>query len=280
MICNKFSHNALQGENFLVKVQGMQVINGGQTCKTIQQALSMPLQFDVTATFLLRLYELPDNEQTVITNITSATNSQNPVDLRDLRSNDDRQRKLEKSAAELGYRYIRQRSETGWQPTDITSATAAMAIMAVWREKPHQAKFRANQHFDSQFYHTIFTDDLNAAQMIVATLIFRFTENKRRRPPAGAPPFLAYASCFLSMLVGRDLLRGMGITFKQLDHRNFAEAKRLLDEHAEEYFERAVTRIRDALDALYQPTQTVSLQQLSATFRRGDLIATLMPPRP
>lgn len=39
MICNKFRYNALQGENYQLKLENMQIINGGQTCKTIQQAI-------------------------------------------------------------------------------------------------------------------------------------------------------------------------------------------------------------------------------------------------
>ena len=40
MICRKFRHNALQGESYQLKVEGIQIINGGQTCKTIQQTVN------------------------------------------------------------------------------------------------------------------------------------------------------------------------------------------------------------------------------------------------
>lgn len=42
IICTKFRHNALQGADYQVKLENMQVINGGQTCKTIQQTLNEP----------------------------------------------------------------------------------------------------------------------------------------------------------------------------------------------------------------------------------------------
>src|SRR3989338_8479399 len=35
MICRKFRHNALQGKDYQLKLEGIQIINGGQTCKTI-----------------------------------------------------------------------------------------------------------------------------------------------------------------------------------------------------------------------------------------------------
>ena len=273
LICSKFSHNALQGENYQVKVEGLQVINGGQTCKTIQNTLSGTLPFPVTASVLLRLYELPGVEQDLVRNITYATNSQNPVDLRDLRSNDERQRRLETSISQLGYQYRRQRGESAIKSTDITSATAAEAILSVWRKRPNQARFQSREHF-GKLYEIIFSDDLNGAQAVIATLLFRIAENRRKRPPAGAPEFLPYASCFMAMLMGQYLLEEMGIQLGGLDHRNFEQVKAKVEENGEAYFEKAVGAVRDAIQKLYGGQQ-VSLQRLSATFRRGDLIEEL-----
>jgi hypothetical protein len=47
-----------------------------------------------------------------------------------------------------------------------------------------------------------------------------------------------------------------------------------LDQKEDEYFNRAVAAIDVAVKSLYG-NQYVSLQQLSATFRRGDLISKL-----
>jgi hypothetical protein len=272
LICSKFSHNALQGENYQVKAQGLQVINGGQTCKTIQSTLA-ELPFPAKASVLLRLYELPGEEEDLVRNITYATNSQNPVDLRDLRSNDERQRRLAASLAELGYEYRRQRGESAKKATDITSATAAEAVLSVWRKRPNQARFWSREHF-GKLYEVIFTDDLNGTQVVSATLLFRLAENKRKRPPADAPEFLPYASCFLAMMMGRYLLEEMGISLEDLDHRRFAEAKALVEKKGDTYLEQAVRAVGDAIKKLYGD-QAISLQRLSATFRRGDLIEEL-----
>ena len=143
----------------------------------------------------------------------------------------------------------------------------------MWRERPHQAKFYGREHF-GKLYDIIFKDDLNAAQVIIATLLFRFTENRRRRPPEGAPDFVAYASCFLAMLMGRFLLEDLGITISQLDHLKFDEAKMAFDRNNEAYYKRSVEKIGDAVNRLYG-SQEVSLQRLAATFRRGDLLEEL-----
>lgn len=276
LLCKKFTHNALQADNYQVRVEGLQVINGGQTCKTIQSTLATLAGTEPgleKAFVLVRLYQLPSDAVDLVRSITYATNSQNPVDLRDLRSNDVRQKSIESAVRDLGFTYHRHRSDASLKPTDISSATAAEAVLSVWRRRPQQAKFQGREHF-GKLYDTIFTSDLNGTQVVLATLIFRYAENKRRRPPVGSPDFVAYGSCFIAMLMGQFLLADLGITLAQLNHLKFAEAKSKLEEKQDEYFTRAVAAVDAAVKGLYG-NQFVSLQQLSATFRRGDLIGKL-----
>jgi AIPR protein len=272
VVCTQFQHNALQGENWQVKISGMQVINGGQTCRTIQHVLGTEKTKASDAEVLIRVYELPRGEDDLVRTVTYATNSQNPVDLRDLRSNDDRQKKLELSIADLGYKYRRQRSENGTGRTDLTTATVAESVLAVWRECPHQAKFRSGEHFGN-LYEKIF-DELNGAQAVAATLLFRIAENRRKRPKAKDPVWLPYASYFIAMVMGRELLADLGIPLKRLDHRNFEKVKELIESKGQAYHTAALRSIRAALRELYGKT-SVSLQQYAATFRRGDLISKL-----
>lgn len=275
IICKSFRHNALQGANFQLKLENMQVINGGQTCKTIQQALNSPdLLSDYQNTYVMvRVYELADDDQSFVSDITYATNSQNPVDLRDLRSNDDIQKNLELGMKDLGYTYKRQREEGGGGSNFITSSIAAESTLAVWREKPHQAKFRRKEHF-GKLYEDIFKG-LNAAQAIIAVLIFRDVENERKRPSTSTPPpFLPYASHYISMLVGRELLREQKVALREVSHRNFAELLKRLQTNEASYHAQAVEKVNEALKECYGDRE-ISLQQLSATFRRGDLLEML-----
>ncbi len=276
MVCRKFAHSGLQKGNYIVQVEGMQVINGGQTCKTIQNTLSTLAGADAgleKAFVLVRLYELPSESSDLVKSITYATNSQNPVDLRDLRSNDAKQKNLEMAIYDLGFTYHRHRSDASLKATDISSATAAEAILSVWRCMPHRAKFMGREHF-GKLYEAIFSSDLNAAQVIIATLVFRIAENKRRRPPTDAPDFIAYGSCFIAMLMGQYLLSDLGITLPQLNHLRFAEAKAKLDQNEASYFAKATSEVDEALKRLYGG-QVISLQRMAATFRRGDLIQEL-----
>jgi hypothetical protein len=62
---------------------------------------------------------------------------------------------------------------------------------------------------------------------------------------------------------------------EKLDHRNFERAKGLIEANGEQYFMQAVSALDTALRRLYGG-QTVSLQRLAATFRRGDLLQYLV----
>jgi hypothetical protein len=275
LTCDKFSYNALQRKDYLVRVENLQIINGGQTCITIYKTLKELLMDSLQpeAYVLIRLYQLPSDNEDLVRKITFATNSQNPVDLRDLRANDERQRHLEIDIAQLGFAYRRKRSDSSLKSSDITSGVAAESILAVWRRRPHQAKFLTREHF-GKLYDIIFSNDLNGAQTIIAALIYRIAENKRRRPPEGAPQSISYASCFISMQMGKYLLMDMGCDISGLTHQNYETAKLLVEKKGDEYFDKAVLDVEKALSMLYGDSD-VSLQQLSATFRRGDLIEKL-----
>ena len=275
VVCDRFDYNAFQKNDHQVQVKNMQVINGGQTCKTIHETLksTFPGMTGQSAYVMIRIYQMPEENKDLVQDITYATNSQNPVDLRDLRSNDEIQRKLEIGMSDLGYKYKRQREEGGAGPAVVTSLTTAEAVLAIWRDKPHHAKFRRKEHF-GKLYEEIF-ENLNAAQAVIGTLIFRMVENERKRPSVDNPPdFLPYASHYIAMVMGHQLLKEQGIGLPELSHRNFKQVKKRLETNAAKFHTQACESIQKALCACYG-NRRISLQQLSATFRRGDLLEML-----
>ena len=123
-------------------------------------------------------------------------------------------------------------------------------------------------------YDTIFTD-LNGAQAVIAALLHRHAENRRKRRPDDAPDFLAYGSRFIAMLMGKYLLEEMGIALERLDHRNFDHARTLVERKSADFASRAEKEISAALDSLLNGRER-TLQRLSATFRREDLVEMLL----
>jgi hypothetical protein len=285
LTCGKFTYNALQNSDYRVPVEDLQLINGGQTSITIAKVIEgLDKTGDLKNTenldkafVLVRLYELPQDRLHLVENITYATNSQNPVDLRDLRANDDIQKRLEMDVRQLGYSYKRKRGgESSRQAVDeISLGVAAEAILAIWRKEPHRAKFFEREHF-GKLYAKIFDHGLNGAQLILATLIYRVAETKRKRPDDDAPEFMPYASRFIAMRIGQYLLRDSSVnSHTQIDHTNFSRIHKTFEEKAELYFLSAEKDIKKALNSLYGRNEKLTLQRLSATFRRGDLIEEL-----
>lgn len=275
MVCNNFRYNALSSENWQIKVEDMQIINGGQTCKTIQQTVNDNPSLDFSNVFvLLRLYEISEGDDELLTDITIATNSQNPVDLRDLRANEKIQRDLEIAVKELGYLYKRKRE--GISSGDaIPSSVAAEAVFAVWRKKPHLAKFRRSDLF-GKFYEIVFPD-LNAAQLVIAVLIYRYCDSQRKKSKVVEKyRHISYSNYFLSMLMGQEILRELNIQVESLTHRNFETARDMFEREKENLYQKANIELINALNELYREGyENVELRRLSSTFRRGDLLRVL-----
>lgn len=69
-----------------------------------------------------------------------------------------------------------------------------------------------------------------------------------------------------------------GIELDQLDHRNFAQAKDYIESESNVCLSQAEAAIDRAIAQLFNGRGR-TLQRLSATFRRADLVEMLAPPR-
>lgn len=273
MTCEKFSYNGLQERDWIVRINRLQIINGGQTCKIIHQTLKEHPEIDFSQIYILvRLYEVGDGED-VIQDITYATNSQSPVDFRDLKSNDDRQILLEEGAGNLGYIYKRKRDNLS-NTNVIPSTVAAESVLAVWREKPHLAKYKRNEFFD-KYYADIF-DDLNAAQMIMAVLIFRFCDSMRKRTGGGIRELAhrPYSQYYLAYLIGRRVLSDMEIGLDELTHLNFDKVRQYFEDNREALYAWAERVLGETLERYFNgdALEDVDGRTMAAVFRRFDLI--------
>jgi len=280
MVCSKFSANYLQESNWIVKIEELQIINGGQTCKTISQTINDYPDMDFSEVdVLVRLYEVSTDES-VIQDITFATNSQSPIDFRDLRSNDAAQKLLEQGARELGYAYKRKKEVlTARQASleSIPSSVAAESVLAIWRECPHIAKHKKHEFF-STYYEKIFTNPdtpLNAAQMIIAVLVFRFCDNYRRKPSDDLEiqAQRAFSQYFLSMIIGRQLLLKEGITLQQITHSNFSQIRDLFEHNRELLHQKAEAFLVECLHKhLNSDLHGIDGRTIAAVFRRFDIV--------
>jgi hypothetical protein len=220
---------------------------------------------------MVRLYQLDDGDGLVVPAITYATNHQTPIELQDLRSNDEIQQRLVLDLGQLGYTYKTKRDNQPGTESTITSKQAAIAVLTVLRRQPHVARFAESRLFDT-YYRRIFTKDLNGAQVVLATRIFADVQEMLASHPT-PKPFLPYATHYAAMVCG-EMMRWVSESRpegKVIDHRNLSSQ---LEEWARErprLVGMAVAIIETALESLGIDAGA-SLQRVSAQFRRADLI--------
>ena len=269
MVCSKFYYNALQEQNWHITVEDLQVVNGGQTCKTIYETIKDNLSIDFSKTsVLVRIYEIGlGASDALISDITYATNSQSPINIRDLKSNDTKQLALEEDIKGLGYIYKRKRDSLTNGNT-IPATVAAEAVYAIWRKKPDQAKFKKSELF-GKFYDEVF-DNLNGSQLILAVLVFRYCDNQRDKRDEKHNP---YSNYFMAMIMGYLILKIKNLNLNQLNHNTFENCKNYFEQNKESLYQQSNQILEDALMKQYpKGYDNVELRQLSATFRRRDLI--------
>ena len=86
---------------------------------------------------------------------------------------------------------------------------------------------------------------------------------------------LPYAGDYVAMRVGGLLLSANGIKLEDLTHRTYEAIAKDFQENVASYYCQAVGDIANFVAKLYGGRSDLSLQQLSATFRSGDLLEVL-----
>lgn len=258
MVCRQFRFNALQAENQVVPVKDLRIVNGGQTCWTIHRLVGAhPEQDWSTAQVLVRVYEVGEDDDALVQAITVATNSQSPVEVVDLHANDPIQIKLEQGLKDLGYTYLRKRGQRANGLPTITPEQAAAAVLAVWRGKPHLARFATRQHF-GRLYDEIFDENLLPVQVVAAANLVGVMEHITSALPELKP----YRRFHEAYLAGKLLFPAPPSHPKDLE---------VLDSDARTLaFETAHARINLAM--LRDGINRESLQAHSAYFRRPDTV--------
>ena len=221
---------------------------------------------------LVRIYEV-NNDENIVQDITYATNSQNPVDFRDLKSNDEKQILLETGAKELGYIYKRKR-DNSISANSIPVTVAAEAVLSVWKNMPHIARYRKNDLFDS-YYETIFSD-LNAAQMVLAVLIFRYCDAMRKRSSDDIETsvFRPFETHFMANIIGKILLKNKKLSVGDVTHKNFSELLSDFEENRDKYFVHGEKLLKEMLKNYLGESNLYGLdgRTIAAPFRRYDFI--------
>lgn len=165
-----------------VGVKRMSIVNGAQTCSAIFDAMKDFYpdfeRFD-RLSVLFRIFETDDPE--LIARIAVSTNNQNRINPRDLRANDDAQRRLERELKEHGIVYLRKRGQfaTGThEGRKLDALRAGQLILSYTHHDPARAKRDSDSIF-TESYQKIFAS-ASTDELVEALDWFDLIEEKKR----------------------------------------------------------------------------------------------------
>jgi hypothetical protein len=177
LTCDHFSYpNGIR--NPIITIENLQVVNGGQTLHALSEALETNPDKLSTVNILCRLYETKDKE--LSSRIAEFTNSQNPVNNRDIHSIDILQIKLEKEFLAMGFFYERKKNQFTDKSKDkrIDAEKMGQAVLAFYGEKPSEAKNEKRKIF-ADFYDSIFNANLRTNEVLIAYKLYEFVEEEK-----------------------------------------------------------------------------------------------------
>ncbi|MBA3613442.1 MAG: AIPR family protein [Nitrospirales bacterium] len=162
-----------------VKLENVQIVNGGQTSNAIFEAHLENANKVKHVLVLARIYETRTSG--ITSKIAEVTNSQTPINTRDLRSNDDIQRKLEESFSDQDLYYERKYRQHHSEPKSgrIDSLSAGQAFLAYELGYPEVAKKDRAKVF-GEMYDNIFNEKITPTKLLVPLRVHADIESRKR----------------------------------------------------------------------------------------------------
>jgi AIPR protein len=179
MTCDNISYTPIRHP--LVDLVNIQIVNGSQTSHALFEAYQSLEDKSVLDEVLLlvRIYET--GKSGIVTRIVQTTNSQTAISSRDLRANDDVQKKLESELLDKGYYYESKRNYYQGRSVErrLDSQVVGQVLMAFYLARPHEVKFRRREIF-GRYYSEIFDEDVvNADNILAPMTIFQYIEKQK-----------------------------------------------------------------------------------------------------
>jgi hypothetical protein len=249
MVCDKIDY-AAGVDSVRAKITNAQIINGGQTSKTIQAVVEANPELNFSDTYVLvRVYQIDmDADDEFVNAITTATNSQNAIFAKDLKANDPIQKEIEQGFVAYQVQYLRRRNHRRAQGVDIRMDMAAEVLLSAVLRRPQDAKYRKALHFSDEFYADIFDKRQMSVEVIYfAVMLFKKIETLRKSADAREYQFLPFASHLLLTVVYQ---RYIGSN-QQPNHQNITACLDWLsDARFTEFYESALETIKLTLQQM------------------------------
>lgn len=162
-----------------IKLTNVQIVNGGQTSNCLFEAAKEQREKVEDVILLVRIIETSSED--VKMSIAETTNSQTPINVRDLRANDRQQRQLEEVFADLGHYYERKSSQHADKDASqrVDALSAGQAYLAYGIGLPETAKKDRGRVF-GDLYDTVFSEDLTAKKLLTSFMLVQLVNEKKK----------------------------------------------------------------------------------------------------
>lgn len=174
LTCKKFK--VPKNDYPAVEFSDIQIVNGSQTVHALFDAMQENIERVNDARVLCRVYEIDNNPQ-LSGNIAQYTNSQNPVNGRDIRAIDYMQINIEKQFEAKGIYYERKKNQYIDQ-TDkerIDGEKVGQVLLSFYNKKPYHAKNQKRLIY-TDYYEDIFSENINASKILLAYRLYQRIE--------------------------------------------------------------------------------------------------------
>lgn len=184
VVCDYVEYEDDLNWNKIIELKNPNIVNWGQTTKTIYQLSKESKLFWNTlqqVNVLTRIYETQNEE--LINKIVEWTNRQNPIFVRDIKSNDDIQKKVKKYFKGKWFYLEVKRNEYKAEKIDrskiISNDRLLQAYISIYEKIPAQAYLSKWSVFE-KYFNIIFSEENNdlAQKMFRAFELLHFVEKK------------------------------------------------------------------------------------------------------
>ncbi|MFQ5597951.1 MAG: AIPR family protein [Nitrospiria bacterium] len=178
LTCDTFSYQPAK-RSPKIALTNVQIVNGGQTSNALFEANRKNPEKVQDVLVLGRIYETRTRD--ITSEIAEATNSQTPINTRDLHSNDDIQKKLEEGFSDQGLFYERKYRQHWKQPKKkrVDALTAGQALLAYSVGYPEVAKKDRARVF-RDLYDNIFNEECTTQILITSLRLYETIQEQKR----------------------------------------------------------------------------------------------------
>lgn len=175
IIAKDFTHQTIRGSK--IKLTDFQIVNGAQTSYSLFNAFKSDAAKVAPLILLVKIFA--SSREDISERIAIATNSQARIAPRDLKANDQIQKKIGVAFEASGILYERKKnqfeSKTGLR---IDSLKLGQAIVAYHLSEPHQAKTVSDEIFGDQ-YNRVFSETLDSSFLVHLAKLYMFVSAYR-----------------------------------------------------------------------------------------------------